>query len=479
MKSKIFASALIAAMSFSANAVVGHDITQGGINLSERSDYNKHAGFAQILTIEDRGTVANPSVEPAIFCGGSILNDTTILTAAHCVDTFIYPHKNDSGVVVGTEDDANKLFVLVYNNTKFNVGFQELKKVKSIHIQGAPEFLIGVTTPYDASWANGYQADTLATPANAHDYLEYNYPNYPDDFKDTDSRSAPGIYDLAILKLETPIADNVQVMKIPSVDYPISNSSDAELANLRVAGTGFDAGAFGVSAPDNGLLNDVETVYVNDDSDLVNGSTGETINSYSCNLSLNSVDNDGDYTASQRTTKLREGTICSTHPDDSNAYDYTGDILVTDGLGRACGIDSGGPLYAEVGGELIQVGVVSRGSTKCSERGVSMYTDIRQGTEGSAFIQATMDVAYNPTAISFTPVADGRAYQNSVGDGYTTEEVCAIYGVDDEFCENGILDDEGDTGGSTGSTGGGGGGGSTGLLTLLGLGLLTLRRVKK
>lgn len=481
MKLKIFASAIIAAMSFSANAVVGHDIIENGINHSERSDYNKHAGFAQILTIKDRGTVAEPSIEPAIFCGGSILNDTTILTAAHCVDTFVYPHTNDSGVVVGSEEDSDKLFVLVYNNTKFNVGFQELKKVKSIHIQGAPEFIVGVTAPYSASWANSYQADTLATPANAHDYLEYNFPNYPVDFEDADSRSAPGIYDLAILKLETPISDNVQVMKIPSGDYPITNASDAELANLRVAGTGVDAAYFGVSgAPDDGLLNDVETVYVNDDSDLVNGNNTEISSSYSCNLSLNSVNNDGEfYDASQRTDKLREGTICSTHPDITKSYTDTNDYYDVDGFGRSCQGDSGGPLYAEVGGELIQVGVVSRGSTKCSDRGVSMYTDIRQGTEANAFIQATMDVAYNPTAIAFTPVADGRAYQNSVGDGYTKEEVCATYGVSDEHCVDGVLGGDDNDGDSTPPSSGGGGGGSTGLLTLLGLGLLTLRRVKK
>ena len=105
-----------------------------------------------------------------------------------------------------------------------------------------------------------------------------------------------------------------------------------------------------------------------------------------------------------------------------------------------------------------------------------MFVDIQE-PEVQAFIDYHKHADTLPI---FIPILNGIATQKSVGDGLTNLEVCADLGIDLTNCPDGsIKDDNGDTGGHGDKDGGWWCGGSTGLLTLLGLGLLTLRRFKK
>ena len=431
MNKKIITAALSLAVSFSANAVVGH--ANG-----DRVDYNDYPFYAQIAKIVDHNNGDGAEVQP--FCGGTILTENKILTAAHCVDSYVYEAKfvSDSGAVSHkVENDIENLFVLVYNNTYNKAKPKELKKIRSIDIMGS----------------------NISDLAND----EYIQLNYPSEFLSADHRTAPRYNDVAIITLEKEIYDNVDTVKIANLNG--ESSFDLSIETLKVAGNGFDTSYVDIhgdlKATNDGVLNEVITKFVNDNAT-------STLDNENCDHQLTDITS----TTGGSSAKLKEQTICTTHPvsiDNPTENDYFG-------LGRACVGDSGGPLLVDINGELIQVGIVSRGTPSCSTKGLSMFVDLQNPDVVSFINDKASD--FGNHSFNFTNVSNGKSDQTSLGDHKTTEEVCSDLNINcltDDF-EDTVIDDTTEKPSESAS---GSSGGSTGLITLLGLGLLGLRRNKK
>jgi hypothetical protein len=151
MTFKVLFVAFMLLISTSANAIVN----------GKPSDYSKNTFFVRIMEVEYRPAGSWYIMEN--HCGGTILNESYILTATHCV--------NDSLKL-------KHLYVLAGNPFLGNVNITELKEIERVYL----------------------------------------HPEYSDRYKDEKN-------DIAIIKLKTPITDNVDSVTLPSFhynDYPES-----------------------------------------------------------------------------------------------------------------------------------------------------------------------------------------------------------------------------------------------------------------
>lgn len=145
MNFKTLFIAFILLISTSANAIVN----------GKPSDYSKNTFFVRIMSVEYRPSANWYRMESK--CGGTILNESYILTATHCVnDSLRLKH----------------LYVLAGNPFLGNINITELKEIERVYL----------------------------------------HPEYSNKYKDKKN-------DIAIIKLKTPITDNVDSVTLPSFHY--------------------------------------------------------------------------------------------------------------------------------------------------------------------------------------------------------------------------------------------------------------------
>ncbi|HHE0435728.1 TPA: trypsin-like serine protease [Vibrio parahaemolyticus] len=292
-------------------------------------------------------------------CGGSIINDSFILTAAHCV----YDVKTDEYTVT-----ANEVGVIVKNFSYNDVYSQEVKAVKAIHM----------------------------------------YPTY--------GRDGIFVDDIAILELASPIVDNVSSMPLATM----ADKAEYDLVNSgKIIGLG----------------------YINDNQqtpDFLQENNVEILSQEACeDLTFNDHDE----------------VICI--QSNKNGADDKGQI---------CEGDSGGILgYTKANGDFQQIGVASYGYFACE---ADMYGVFAETAYYEAWIRS---IATYGNELEFDPEADNNDYHSFGDNGFDYGDY-----IEDEVCSD--CDTDTDSGSNSGN--GGGSGGSTGLLSLLALGLFTLRRRK-
>ncbi len=353
-------------------------------------------------------------------CGGSIINNQFILTAAHCLtDKIKYRYKttdpeyvlDDPNTPENEEDFMNNYYynevrnldhvkVVVKNTNQHDVHMSELKDVDTVFIPDA--YLVKNATQIDS--------------------------------------------DIAIIKLKHVIKteDNVSQITLPDINDDLVYDADLpilELVGLGITRQDYDESGNLISQSSPEFLQYSTVKLLPDDYDY--SSSLYPSDSFKC--SLTALDSDK--------------RLCVIHPG------FVEDQPISeDDLGAACRGDSGGPLYWNHNGTQKQVGVVSSGAGNCSDIAGNYFTEIEYYLPWINGVISTE---------STTDTANLSGYDPLLDDGNTHSE------GDHGFVADPITDDgSGGGSGSDGGSDGGSGGGSTGLFTLLGLGLLGLQRRK-
>ncbi len=315
-----------------------------------------------------------------------------------------------------TDSSKSKFYVQVHQSTASGSSFCGASIIDSKHI---------LTAAHCVDQADGSSADD---PSNVTIIVGgYERPYfYEDEFKKVktihvhenwDESDMFDGWDIAILELESPITDNVSSITLPTS----TELSDAYLASdVVLFGMGIDETRITANK-----LQETDMYLV----PVLSHSA------YGCSLNVGAED------------KI----LCTSSIDYGN-----GD------KGTTCSGDSGGPLtYLTNDGDYQQIGIVSYGSPDwlCGADNTSQFTNL-QYFVNSGWIASK--ITSSGVALTFDPSLDDCVYGD--GDDANWKQNAAV-------CEfEGTNPPETSVGDSGGS------GGSTGLLTLLGLGLLTLRR---
>lgn len=294
------------------------------------------------------------------ICGGSIINDKYILTAAHC----LMDHNN-----LEMDYDMDKVKVLVKNFNRYDVHSEELKSVTAIHIH--PDF-----------------------------------------------GTIDGFYygDIAVLELGTPIVDNVDSMPIATSemvkDYDSPEAIETTFLSLGMGTTS-----------DNG-----------DKADF---------------LEHGEVD----------VMTVEDGTNYPVRDNNIKGYGVKDSPY---GTGTNCQGDSGSPLlYKTTQGKWQQIGVSSYGNNRggCEQDHVySVWTEV------AYYHDWVKSIVQTGEELNYDRLEDENYYYSFGDNNFVYADKLNPPETDEE--------DEVVNQAKKSS------GGSTGLLTLLGLGFLTLRRKK-
>lgn len=220
---------LLTTMCFSAGIAAGKAMPEAYVIGGDDADVSKFKSYAQLRL--EQGQASSQ------FCGGSILSDTLILTAAHCLyyqtsaPVYNVPGNTSSGIqraAVYSPIDKHSLKVVVKNPTR-DVNQSELKAVKNFYAHPSFKF---------KHQALGF---TLA-----------------------DER----IYDIAIIELQTPInpIDNVE-----SITLPFDKEYDVPDTMLDMVGLGYAREDNGFVTYIPGVLQYGQTKLLGDDTCYVSG----------------------------------------------------------------------------------------------------------------------------------------------------------------------------------------------------------------
>lgn len=284
----------------------------------EIADYKKHTFFAKLVSLSSYG---DKQVFQKTSCGGSILNSQYILTAAHCVDSYKYELTH---------------YVLINSFFDGLKKTSELKAIEEIYIyEGFKEHKGGFFSKPNLSVTE----------------------------------------DVAILKLKTPIMDNVSSVNIPEYSY---NKLDFDKA------TAIGMGRMESKNPRKYLYGDLSNNLMSVDLDVTDANHCEK-------------------------RSRRKNIICSIDVTDKN------------NLPRKIAFgDSGSPLmvFDERSQKYFQIGIASSTVVNYNKHGSSSFFQDVTTKKEREFISKYENLA---PKLTYNPL---KSYNNfeGVGDGLTEEE---------------------------------------------------------